>query len=823
MKKFLLAIIGITSALSATAQCSVDTIPDAFNNSGQCYINDLSVDMNAIAVNSGFQSTGVSYQQFSSPYILMRQGEQSWFDIAIVHSTLYSIYAWIDYNNDGVYGSTEIAFYDPGTNNSSVFIAASVPPNILPDTVHMRITVQQFGGPWGPGANDACEAPGIGETEDYMVIIQCAPVQPLTFDPFPSICYDDSVLLSAFSNADVAWYAGSPMALQEVGQIFYLHTPVGTTDTVVYVQFASPGCFSAPMDSMMISFMPTPVANILAPDTIQSCSTVTISATPGPDYYSWNSGDTGSTIVINSGFGGILSLGVTAPNGCYDVDQIYVQIAPDPPATYATVNPGSWYCTNLEVYLNYDSLVAPGTCTWYTYPGNLLVGSGSQVIYNLPDTGTYQFLAIVNSICGTDSIIRSIDGYYGVQYDSMYVVDAAFSANMYTFCYSNTGLITGVIAGLQGTVVQWVLTDETAMFTIPWNDDDTLQIPSSLATPGHIYSVFAIVQNAMGCTDSTELVYLTPYNTMNFNLSDTSWQCSFPVAFGYGSVNYAVYDLLWSTGDTTNTTMVPGPMNVTIYAIDNASGCVTYDTTYIGDASLQANLFGDTTVACGGSAYFDPQLVQYSTDFWEEYDANWNMINNSNNSDYIVNGPADGYLIFTGYNSHACYIRDTTYISFNGTFSFSLGPDISTAVTPVTLTGPSGYGIYSYGWAPVNSNSQSIQVSTSGTYSLTVNNGQGCVYTDEIVVNILPMNVAQESETQKITVFPNPANDHVTVQASSIISQVNIYSPDGSLIRTQAFYATQAEINVGGFPAGCYILEAITEEGISRSRFVKQE
>ena len=650
MQKLLPAILGITSALSVSAQCSVDTIPNAFNNGGQCYINSVTVDMNAISVNSGFQPTGVSYQSFSSPYIVLRQGEQASFDIAISHTNVYSIYAWIDYNNDGIYGSTEIAFYDPGTSNPFVFTSVTPPVNTMPDTVNMRITVQQNGGPWGPGADDACEAPGIGETEDYKVIIQCAPVQPLSFDPFPSICYDDSVLLYAVSTADVAWYTGSPMTLQETGPSFYLHAPLNTNDTVVYLQFVSPGCFSAPLDSMMITFLPTPVANILGPDTIQSCSSVTISATPGPYYYSWNTGDTGSTITISSGFGGMLSLAVSETNGCFDNDQIFVQIAPDPPATYATVIPGSNFCSYLEVYMNYDSLIAPGTCTWYTYPGNVLIGSGSQIIYTLPDTGTYQFLAVVNSICGTDSVIRTVEGYYGVNYDSMYVLNATYNSGVWTFCYSNTGLITGVIGGLQGTVDQWMLTDVTAGFSMPWNDDDTLQIPSSMALVGHLYSAYAIVQNSMGCYDTTETVFLMPHNTMNFNLSDTSWQCSFPATFGYGSVNYAVYDLLWSTGDTTNTILVSGPMSVTIYAVDNNTGCVTNDTAYIADASAQANLFTDTTFACNGSAYFDPSMVQYTTDYWEEYDANWNLVNSTNSPDYMANGPNDGYLVFNGYN-----------------------------------------------------------------------------------------------------------------------------------------------------------------------------
>jgi len=826
MKKFLLNITGILSAtfaltVNGRAQCSVDTIPLAFNNGGGCYIDNVVVNSNFISTNSGFQASGNSYQSFAAPYITMRQGEQSWFDLGFVNSSNLTVCVWIDFDNDGVYASTEIAIYQPNWSNSSLFTSVTPPPNTLPDTVHMRIAIQENAAGWGPGTNDACNAPGIGEVEDYSVIIECATPQALMFDQFPIVCHADSVQLTAFSTADIAWYTGSPMTLQHVGQDYFIHTAPSTTDTVVYLQFASPGCFSGWIDSMMITFMPAPVANILGPDTIQSCSVVTISATPGPYYYSWNSGDTGSTITITNGFGGMLSLGVVASNGCYDNDQIYVNIAPNPPATYSHISAGSSFCSNLEVLFSYDSMIAPGSCTWYNYPSNTLVGSGTQFFYILPDTGVYQFMAVVNSVCGTDTLIHTFNAYNGISYDSLYVLNAIQNPNgTYVFCYGNTGTINIVLAGVSGTVQDWIITDTTVGMSLNWNDDATLDLPSQFAQSGHIYTAAAIVLNAYGCTDTTEAVMLSPANTMNFNLSDTAWRCSFPSVFGFGPVNYAVYDILWSTGDTTNMINVNAPMDVTVYVIDHNSGCVTNDTAFIGDASVQAYIFSDTTFACNGYAYFDPSLVQYSTDYWEEYDLNWNMMNNSTNVDYTAYGPNDGYLVFAGYNSHGCYIHDTTYLALNGAFTFSLGPDITTTTTPVTLSGPFGNGQFMYTWAPVVGYNQTIQVSTSGTYSLTVDNGQGCVYQDVIVVNILPMNATQQNAVADINIFPNPANDHVTVQSDVMITSINVYDLGGRLIGTQVCESSQADVMTETLPEGCYVLETVTETGINRSRIV---
>jgi hypothetical protein len=822
MKHLVLSICTALIVTAASAQCSVDTIPsNANSNNGECYISDVYVDASPISTSSGFQTAGVSYQSFNSPYINLRQGEMPYFEISIVHSTNYSICAWIDYNADGIYSPTEIVFYTQFANIGLYGMNVNVPMNVAADTLSMRISVQQYATTWGTGLNDACDAPGIGEVEDYKVIILCAYPQGLAYDPTPTICLQDSVELNAFSGADVAWYTGSPATLQHIGSNFYLHTSPSSTDTTVYLQFATPGCFSAPMDSMYITFLPSPIANILSPDTIQSCSSVVISATPGPYNYFWNNGDTGSTITINQGFGGTLSLSVSAPNGCYDYDQIYVQIAPDPPATYTNVTPGFTYCQNLELFLTYDSLIAPGTCSWYTYPGNTFIGTGTQVIYTLPDTGTYQFMAIVNSVCGIDTIIRTFEGRYGVAYDSMYVVNADFISNMYMFCYGNSGYITGILAGLEGTVDHWELTDVTMGFTMPWNDDDTLQLPANMAQQGHIYSVYAVVQNIYGCFDTTETVLLSPHNTMNFNLPDTSFRCSFPVSIGFGPVNYAVYDLLYSTGDTTNTILLNGPAALTLYAIDNNTGCETYDTTYVADASAVTTLLTDTTYSCSGPPYFDSNNTPYSIDYWEEFDLSWNMINGGTNPDYFVVSSGDCYVVFHGYNVHGCYINDTTYISLNGNFTFSLGPDITTMTTPVTLSGPSGNGLYTYTWAPVSSNGQSIQVSTSGTYSLTVDNGYGCSYTDAIVVTILPTAV-QETSTFNLTVYPNPAHDLITIQSTETITTVNILDLNGRVVSSQSCSAMNVEIRIAELPDGCYILESVGEHGVTRTRLLKQ-
>lgn len=824
MKKTLLALCGFSAWIFSSAQCSVDTIPDAWSNSGQCYIDNLSVDANTISSGSGFQPAGVSYQSFASPYIHLRQGEPAIFAIGFSTASPKTVCAWIDYDNNGIYSLTEQAIYEPYVNGFFVQSTVTPPMNVLPDTVHMRITTQLYtSSGWGQGNDDACEAPGIGETEDYMVIIQCASPQSLGFDPAPFLCFSDSVQLTAFSNADVAWYTGNPPTLQEVGQNYYLHTLPGSTDTVVYVQFATPGCFSAPLDSMLITFLPSPVADITGPDTVQSCSAVTFSATPGPGAYSWNTGDTGSTINVNTGFGGYLSLSVSLQNGCYDVDQVWVNIAPGPPATYSHVIPGSSYCSNLELYLNYDSIYAPGTCTWYTYPANTLIGTASQIIYNLTATGTYQFLAIVNSMCGTDTMLHTFNAVLESDYDSIYALNGTPDIlGVYTVCYNNQGTIEAVVAGLTGTVYEWILEDVNNSMTLTWNDDDTISVPASLSVPGGLYNIQAILQNQYGCFDTTAVLSVRIANTVNYNVADTTWTCSFPTWVGQNCPDYGQYDILWNTGDTITPLQVPNAGTYTLYTIDHVTGCTMYDTTVVYNQSLAADFFSDTTAVCSIDAYFDLMTTLYDPGAWTEYDMNWNIIaSNPYSYDYLASGVSGPhYLVVDLQTSMGCPFSDTTYLDFGGQISFSLGPDVSTTSTPYVINGPAGYT--SYNWTPGNYFSQNLSVTATGTYVLTVNNGQQCTASDTIVVNILPMSAAQEHSVPEIKLFPNPAGEMVAVQSAQTISQVRVYDLDGRVVLIRNINATQANIDLSGITTGVYIAETVTDAGTQRSRLVKQ-
>ena len=71
------------------------------------------------------------------------------------------------------------------------------------------------------------------------------------------------------------------------------------------------------------------------------------------------------------------------------------------------------------------------------------------------------------------------------------------------------------------------------------------------------------------------------------------------------------------------------------------------------------------------------------------------------------------------------------------------------------------------------------------------------------------------------TIWPNPANDHLTVKTSSVPSNgIEIHDQAGRLIRTIAATAMETEIALSGMAPGTYFLTVSYETGTDRKSFV---
>jgi hypothetical protein len=94
---------------------------------------------------------------------------------------------------------------------------------------------------------------------------------------------------------------------------------------------------------------------------------------------------------------------------------------------------------------------------------------------------------------------------------------------------------------------------------------------------------------------------------------------------------------------------------------------------------------------------------------------------------------------------------------------------------------------------------------------------------NDITVNDLTAGLFHKVDKSKLSVFPNPATDLVTISYPGKIESVNVYNASGSNIEVEAnnFNGGELQINTSSLKSGIYILKVSTNEGVASEMLVK--
>ena len=77
-----------------------------------------------------------------------------------------------------------------------------------------------------------------------------------------------------------------------------------------------------------------------------------------------------------------------------------------------------------------------------------------------------------------------------------------------------------------------------------------------------------------------------------------------------------------------------------------------------------------------------------------------------------------------------------------------------------------------------------------------------------------------EVESDKLQIFPNPAQVEISIQSEFLIEKVEIYSITGTLLRIENNF--KVKISVSDLAQGIYFLKLHTDKGVVNSKFVKE-
>lgn len=505
------------------------------------------------------------------------------------------------------------------------------------------------------------------------------------------------------------------------------------------------GCIGADTVSIL-NFVPT-VVNLGADRSICAGSSTALNAPPGMTAYSWSTGATGVSS-INVSTAGTYSVTVTDPNTCTARDTVVITVDPLP-----TVSLGPDYsiCPGDQTTLNAGTGFVNYAWSNSATSSTVTVGAGSYSV-TVTDTNGCQNNDAINvgnyaaptvnlgadyDFCqGTSTTLTGPSGFASYQWNtgattpsispvfpgnySLTVTDAngcrgadTITLGWYFSPVVNVGPDVNVCTGSPGVTV-----NATAGFaSYLWSTGAST--PGITITTGGTYSVIA--SDANGCQAFDTLVAtLVPAVSISLGNLDL---CPGDPAFldaGAGYVSYA-----WSTGSNSQF-IAPATAGTYAVTVTDPNGCV-------GSATSNVTFFPAPSVSAGAS----PQDLCYGDTLQLTASGSFPAYLWSNgHAGATLDITSPGNYTVTATDANGC--EATGSVTVNGLVAptVSLGPDLALC-DGATQTLDAGAGQAGYAWS-TGATSQTIAVTSSGTYAVTVTAANGCDASDVVAVAISP-------------------------------------------------------------------------------------
>ena len=196
--------------------------------------------------------------------------------------------------------------------------------------------------------------------------------------------------------------------------------------------------------------------------------------------------------------------------------------------------------------------------------------------------------------------------------------------------------------------------------------------------------------------------------------------------------------------------------------------------------------------------------------------------------------PAQGYE-FVNWKENGSVVSAEASYSFTVTngrnliANFALQTfEITTSVEPAEGGTAYGSGTYNYGeevtisietnedWAFQNWTENGTVVAEEKTFTFIATANRN------FVANLMYTEGVGEQNGSKASIYPNPVNDKLTIEAQGAIGTVEIYNLMGALVYSQKGCANKVEINTSDLQSGIYFIRMTNDRMSETRRFVKE-
>ncbi len=436
--------------------------------------------------------------------------------------------------------------------------------------------------------------------------------------------------------------------------------------------------------------------------------------------------------------------------------------------------------------------------------------NGSQVTYSYPDT---------LAICACDTVdvlsFNSSNGGYwdfSVEVDNSGDVNAAndtLSGDILTYAIPGGAIISGAGAYCQGEVIEIEFSfSGTSPWTCVYTNGTTNFTAGNVTSPHTVYATtggtyeMVSLTDASGCAGDSGTfggsinVEVHPNPTPDLG-PDTTVCGDYLLDAGPGS------SYLWSTGATTQTYTVttPGTYSVTV---TDANGCEGSDVADL-DVNPLPIITIDDTVLCDGATFLFNAGGPFASYIWDD---------GTTGQLRPVTTQITVSVTVTDFNGcTASKSASITEVVDNPS------PNITNkqGLAPVQLNAGSGY--LTYFWN-TGETTQFLDVYTSGTYTCTVTDLNGCKGSDDANTKIWPTSVEDVIRDEGVAVYPNPIIDQFLLKFASVDQMPNhIEMIDLQGRSVAVFYLNNAgkehAISLpSGISSGSYVLRVQLEHQI---------
>ena len=520
------------------------------------------------------------------------------------------------------------------------------------------------------------DANGCSDTDEVTVTVNPRPSVSASDDV--SICFGQPATLTAFAEGgtgalNVYWSSGDEGTEITV-------SPAQTTTYTVWADDEE-GCKG--YDEVTVTVLPLPETEIAATGYLHCAGgSVTLDAGAGFASYDWSTGETTQEITVTEP--GYYAVTLEGANGCFETFFRTVEIT----GPIADAGADQTICYGATATLDATASIGVGL-SFFWAP----IGATGATVGVSPTATTQYTLAVIDE----NGCLSATDRVWVTVLPELF---ADAGADM-TICAGGTATLSG--SGWGGT----------GELSFEWSNGATgAEIEVS---PETTTTYTLTVTDAEGCSVWDAVTVATDGLALDLGVDVSACEgATATLDAGEGYVSY-----LWSTGAETQTIEVSesGAYSVTV---TGENGCTAWDEIEVTINAAPVVDLGDDVTTCGGTVMLDAG-EGYVSYLWST-GAETQTIEVSESGTYSV----------TVWDLNGCFAWDEIEVTINAAPVADLGDDVTTCGGTVMLNA----GEYaSYLWS-TGAETQTIEVSESGTYSVTVWDENGCSAWDEVEVTI---------------------------------------------------------------------------------------